>query len=200
MKTARFADCGRRIFGHRLAVGLLAVIPAAFLIEPLHWNALPASIRVIALIGITGGLFLRAWAAAHAGNHTRSSTIEAGKLASSGPYSRVRNPIYLGNFILGVGMVALLGDPWLIPLHLITFAVLYATIIPAEEQFLAREFGSAYQAYVANVPRLFPRLLPWSAGASRRPEWHNAFGEVRIAAILVAIYAALQMAPRVLPS
>ena len=200
MKTARFAECGKRIFGHRLGVGLLAVIPAAFLIEPRDWNALPAFIRFVALAGIAGGLLLRAWSAAHAGGHTRSSTIEAGKLASSGPYSRVRNPIYLGNFILGLGMVALLGDPWLIPLHLITFVVLYATIIPAEEQFLAREFGPAYQAYVANVPRLFPRLLPWTAASSRRPDWHNAFGEVRIAAILVAIYAALQAVPRVLAS
>ena len=200
MNTALFAECGKRIFGHRLTVGLLAVIPAAFLITPRDWNALPVSVRCVALSGIVAGLLLRAWAAAHAGSHTRSDTIEAGKLAASGPYSRVRNPIYLGNFILGLGMVALLGDPWLLPLHLITFAVLYATIIPAEEQYLSREFGPAYRTYVANVPRLLPRLMPWSAAPSRRPEWNNAVGEVRIALILVAIYAALQFVPRLLAS
>ena len=200
MKTARLAECGKRMFGHRLFLGLLPVIPAAFLIQPRDWNALPVLIRCVALAGIGGGLLLRAWAAAHAGSHTRSGTIEGGNLASSGPYSRVRNPIYLGNFILGLGMVALLGDPWLLPLHFVTFTVLYATIIPAEEQYLAREFGPAYQAYVANVPRLLPRLVPWTAAAPRRPDWHNAFGELRIAAILAAIYAALQVVPRVLPS
>ncbi len=200
MKTARLAKWGKRIFGHRLFIGLLPVIPAAFLIQPRDWDALPFAIRCIALVGVAGGLLLRAWAAAHAGNHTRSSTIEGGKLASSGPYSRVRNPIYLGNFILGLGMVALLGDPWLLPMHLITFAVLYATIIPAEEQFLAREFGPAYQAYAANVPRLLPRLFPWTAGAPCHPEWRNSFGEVRIAVILVAIYVTLQVVPRALAS
>jgi protein-S-isoprenylcysteine O-methyltransferase Ste14 len=137
---------------------------------------------------------LRGWAAACAGNHTRSATIAAPRLVTGGPYSRVRNPIYLGTVILGMGMTGLIGDLRLAPLLVAACALLYLTIIPAEEQFLARKFGAAYASYRNAVPRLIPRFRKWREATPVQPVWRNARGEAGIAATLAAIYGALRWA------
>ena len=59
---------------------------------------------------VLAGLAIRMWAAGFAGRHTRSEQIEGSKLATTGPYAHLRNPIYLGSALLGVGMVLLIGD------------------------------------------------------------------------------------------
>jgi hypothetical protein len=89
--------------------------------------------------------------------------------------------------ILGLGFVGFLGDPWMLLLYGLTFAVLYVTIIPAEEEFLRQKFPEEYASYSAAVPRLIPRLRPW-LGARQRPlDWFAASGELRVALMLVAI-------------
>jgi protein-S-isoprenylcysteine O-methyltransferase Ste14 len=183
------ARAGHRLFPWRLLVGLGAVILAAFLVEPRRPS--PAwLIGSLALVGL--GLALRAWAAAFAGGHTRDASISAPRLITSGPYGRVRNPIYLGTIILGCGMVGLIGDLRLIPLLFAACLLLYATIIPAEEQFLARKFGEEFSRYRRAVPCLIPRLTSWTAGSPAQPIWSNARGELSIAAILLAIQAFLR--------
>jgi protein-S-isoprenylcysteine O-methyltransferase Ste14 len=52
----------------------------------------------------------------------------------------VRNPIYLGTVILGIGMVILSGDRRLLLLCALTFLALYFGMIPAEEEFLSQKF------------------------------------------------------------
>src|SRR5207244_12763788 len=134
------------------------------------------------------GLALRGWAAASAGGHTRTLAIEAPKLATGGPYAHVRNPIYLGNFILGLGMIGLIGDPWLLVPHFIFFAFFFATVVRAEEDFLARQFGEEYARYRRAVPRFFPALRPWINRTKCRLTWSAAREEAVIALILLVIY------------
>src|SRR5688500_12069093 len=135
---------GRRIFPRRLFLGLAAVIPAIWIVEPARsgWTRTAAALALI-----LAGLGMSAWAAAYAGAHTRSPSIGARDLVTAGPYSRVRNPIYLGTVILGLGMTGLIGDWRLAPLLFLACLILYVTIIPAEEQFLAEKFGAAYARY-----------------------------------------------------
>ena len=102
------------------------------------------------------GLAIRMWAAACAGHHTRSGQIEAPRLITGGPYAFVRNPIYLGSLVLGLGMVGLLGDPWLLLPHALVFAVFFGMIVPAEEQFLAAQFGEEFARFCRAVPRAVP--------------------------------------------
>ena len=104
------------------------------------------------------------------------------------------NPIYLGSIILGLGMVGLLGDPWLLPLHVAAFAFLYAVIVPAEEEFLRGQFGSEFENYRRAVPRMIPRLRPWPGRNERPFNWDVLRGEEKIAGILVFIYAAMRAA------
>ena len=146
----------------------------------------------IALIAL--GLGLRAWAGGCAGAHTRLATIAAPRLVTGGPFAYVRNPIYLASVILGLGMVALVGDPWLLALYAGVFVLLYTAIVPAEEKFLREKFGAAYERYCAQVPRAIPRLRAWKDAEPARFDVRAALGEARLAFILAGIYALLRAA------
>jgi protein-S-isoprenylcysteine O-methyltransferase Ste14 len=186
---SKLAQAGRWIFPRRLFAGLAAVVVAAAIVDPVEFT--PAlGLPSLALIGM--GLGLRAWAAACAGDHTREASISAPQLVTDGPYGMVRNPIYLGTVILGMGMVGLIGDWKLAPLLVGACVLLYTTIIPAEEQFLSAKFGAAFDAYRAEVPQLFPRWRKRRDAGKGRRVWANAMGDLRIGAILVAIYAFLR--------
>jgi protein-S-isoprenylcysteine O-methyltransferase Ste14 len=183
---------GRIVFANRLLLGLFVVAIAGLFVRPTFpGSPEEAIVTGISIILVIAGVILRAWAAGWAGNHTRTSNIEAGKLATNGPYAFVRNPIYLGSIILGIGMLGIIGDWRLSPLCVATFAALYLVIIPAEEEFLHREYPLEYKVYCRNVRRLLPRFTPW-AGAERTSfAWQPALGEWQTVVILVSILAFL---------
>jgi protein-S-isoprenylcysteine O-methyltransferase Ste14 len=186
--TPRLARFGRVVFPRRLWVGLLVVGLAAFLVEPraLPWPWQAASLALV-LLGLAG----RAWAAGCAGRHTREARIEAPRLVTGGPFAHVRNPIYLASILLGFGMVGLVGDPWLLALHLGVCVLLYAGIVPAEEQFLREKFGRDYLRYCAHVPRLWPRMRAWEGAQPADYDGRAWLDQARLALILAAIYAGL---------
>lgn len=185
---------GRRCFPWRIVVGLAALPFGMLAVKPRnHFGEFAPIAVVVSLILVLAGLSLRAWAAAIAGDHTRSSKIEAPRLVTGGPFAHVRNPIYLGSFILGFGMVGLLGDLWLLVPHLLVFAVFFGAIVPAEENFLQRRFGEDYARYRRAVPKVIPSLRPWGARTASRPLWRAARGEAFIALLLVAIYGAFRV-------
>lgn len=191
--SAIFAGVGVRIFHRRMHVGLSAVLLATLVYRPRDFFGAHATAATLAsLLLVLAGLALRAWAAGCAGGHTRRATIEAPRLATGGPFAHVRNPIYLASVILGVGMVGLLADPWMLALCVAVFVFLYTAIVPAEERFLHGQFGDAYARYCTHVPRLLPRLRRWSEAEQRPFERAAIVGEVRLAILLVAIYAGLR--------
>lgn len=184
------AKTGRVVFSHRIVFALLAVIAGAMLIHPRpieRWET--AAFGAL----IAAGLALRAWAAGCAGHHTRSTTIEAPALTTSGPYAHVRNPIYVGSILAGFGLAGLTADPWMLLLCAAAFLVLYATIVPAEERFLAGAFGEKYAAYARAVPRLIPRLTPWPGRSNTPFHWRSVLEESSTAAILLAVAAILRL-------
>jgi protein-S-isoprenylcysteine O-methyltransferase Ste14 len=191
----RLARLGHPLFRHRLAIGLGVTAAAAPFVRPTR-AATPAEARLKAggLCLVLSGMGIRAWAAGFAGRHTRSATVEGSKLATGGPYAHVRNPIYLGSVMLGVGMVLLIGDRRLFVPCALTFLGLYSGLIPAEEEFLGRQFPDEYRAYCRHVPRLLPRLTAW-AGAVKAPfDWQAGCGEWRLSLILALIWGAFRVA------
>ena len=188
-----FAAIGVRIFHRRLHVGLIAVLFAALVYRPRDFFGAHATSGMLVSLGLVlAGLALRAWGAGCAGGHTRRATIEAPRLATGGPFAHVRNPIYLASVILGVGMVGLLADPWMLALCVTVFVFLYTAIVPAEERFLRGQFGDAYARYCAQVPRLLPRLRPWAEAEQRPFDPAAILDEARLALLLIAIYAGLR--------
>ena len=85
------------------------------------------------------------------------------KLATNGPYAFVRNPLYVGNFFLGLGVAVIVWN-WVIGvIFLAGFLGIYAGTIRGEEKHLREMFGAAYEDYCKSVPRFFPRLTPYKS-------------------------------------
>jgi hypothetical protein len=102
------------------------------------------------------GLALRALAA---------GTIHKGHdLAVTGPYAYLRHPLYLGTFLVGLGLVVAGGRWLMLLLFLGIFAWMYGWSVRSEESELELRYGEAYRRYRAAVPAFIPRVLPWSAG------------------------------------
>jgi protein-S-isoprenylcysteine O-methyltransferase Ste14 len=178
---------GRKFFANRLLFGLIIAFLAAFFIRiHLPWSDWPIW-RVLSAVLVLLGLGIRALADGFAGRHTRTEEIEAPRLSTGGPYSFVRNPIYVGSMVLGLGMVGLLASSIALIPYLAVFAVFYFAVIPAEEQFLRKTFGRQYEEYCQNVPRMRPRLTPWLGAEKTGFDWKPALGEWRVALAILAI-------------
>ena len=118
------------------------------------------------------GEYIRIWAVSHAGGATRTRDVGAPFLCTSGPYSRVRNPLYIGNLMMFSGIVLIAGSPNL-PLMLgvtVTFFIVqYSIIVSLEEETLIGIFGEPYAIYRKNVRALLPRLTAWKDAEPREP-------------------------------
>ena len=79
-----------------------------------------------------------------------------GELATAGPYSIVRNPLYLGNLLGAVGFGFAVEQPYLAALLALSFALFYPAVVAREEERLAAIFGERYREYCARVPRWIP--------------------------------------------
>ena len=119
------------------------------------------------------GEFFRIWAVSHAGKSTRSRRLKAPVLVTTGPYAVVRNPIYLGNFLIGLGMVVFAEAIFLTPLFLILFVLQYRAIVAQEECFLEEKFGEEFRRYCTLVPKWMPRVQPITRGFGFGPNFYS---------------------------
>jgi hypothetical protein len=93
------------------------------------------------------GESIRFWGVAYAGSLTRvTGSVGAPDVVIAGPFSYVRNPLYIGNILMytGVGVMANALTPWLVLVALVYFSVQYSLIVSLEEEFLEKEFGDGY--------------------------------------------------------
>lgn len=82
-------------------------------------------------------------------------------VVTDGPYSIVRNPLYVFSFFGALG-VGLSTGTITIPALLATFFLIYyAQVVRREERFLADNLGAEYVAYLAKVPRWMPDFRLW---------------------------------------
>lgn len=136
--------------------------PIPFIVALLYFSE-PARYTVIAgTLFIAVGEFLRIWAVGYAGASTRARTLGAARdLVTTGPYSYVRNPLYLGNFLLSLGVCLLANVYWLVAVLIIGYFCQYLPIVALEEAYLLESCGSVYQTYREQVPRFFPQFRPY---------------------------------------
>lgn len=143
------------------------------------------------------GEALRASGVLYVGSETRvTGEVGASKLVTSGPFAFVRNPLYVGNILiyLGIGVMSLALWPWLQVAALVWFLFQYTLIVKEEEGFLREKFGQEYDDYCARVPRFLFRLTPykswnpvsidWSAGWRSEQRTLQAFA---IATLIIVI-------------
>ncbi len=152
--------------------------PIPLLIAILIW-AKPSAARMIGGFALTLlGENLRLWGVRHAGGATRTTGIPGAgvELITHGPFAHVRNPLYLGNFIvcLGLCVMASAWMPWMLLVFIVVFALQYGAIVSFEEENLRRHFGPIYETYLAAVPRFLPRIRPFQPQTSSRMPWRRA--------------------------
>lgn len=108
------------------------------------------------------GLGIRIYTIGHTPANTSGRNAMKGQLADSlnttGIYSVVRHPLYLGNFFMWLGIAFLTGNFWFTALFCLLYWIYYERIMFAEEQFLRNKFGAEYIQWAANVPAFVPNL------------------------------------------
>ena len=150
--------------------------PIPFILALLYF-ANPTWISVsISIPFITIGEFLRIWAVGYAGGTTRATALGAARdLVTTGPYSYVRNPLYLGNLLLSLGITIFSHVPWLIPVLIIGYFIQYKPIIVVEEKYLFETCGQVYEEYHREVSRFIPNFHSYTNPSSHDFSWSRAF-------------------------
>jgi len=93
------------------------------------------------------------------GRNTKSQVAE--ELNTTGMYSVVRNPLYLGNFIIWLGLSLFIRLWWFSVIIILVFWIYYERIIFAEEEFLRTKFGRLYLEWADKTPAFIPKFNQW---------------------------------------
>ena len=145
---------GGWLFRHRTS---LPVPVAAALLTLRVGQAPPSTALVASGVAVTAlGELLRLWGVHHIGAISRTRSDRLGPLVASGPFARLRNPLYVGNIALWVGFALTARLVWLAPVVVLLLGLEYHAIVRWEERLLESRLGEAYRAYAARVPRWLP--------------------------------------------
>lgn len=132
------------------------------------------AVTLAALACLLAGAVLRVWGTAYLGSAImRGPVLKGEALVAAGPYRYLRNPLYLGTWLLGVGASILMppdGAAFFLP----AFSLFVMLLINTEERFLSAKLGAPYQQYRALVPRLLPRFISRVPASPARPQWAQA--------------------------
>ena len=158
---------GGWLFRHRT----LIPIPIAIALIVLPPTSSSAGARWLGVAIVALGELIRLSAVRHIGTVSRTRTDRLGPLVASGPFRWVRNPLYIGNVALWIGLALVARLPWLIGPITLLLALEYHAIVRWEEGLLAARLGDAYREYMKNVPRWIPR--PPRAGQNTAPPAFN---------------------------
>lgn len=149
---------GKILFKYR------SYIPIPFLILMIIFQNPSFLSIIIGLILVIIGESFRFWGVVYAGSATRTtSKVGAKELIVSGAFAHLRNPLYLGNILIyiGIGIMSMSLFPYLQIIALLYFIFQYHLIIAEEESFLIEAFGEKYKRYKESVPKLLPRIKPY---------------------------------------
>src|SRR5688572_17349010 len=165
-------------------------IPVPFLVVPL---LAPGRMSMANWIGgallVAAGEAVRLAGVAAAGTVTRRRSRNVERLVTYGVFGWVRNPLYVGNFLIWIGFVIGSGLLWFLPIAMVLFAIEYSLIVRYEEGVLESTFGQEFLAYKARTPRWIPR-----PPKSSEPGPHDVKEALRSEVSTFAQYIALGLA------
>jgi protein-S-isoprenylcysteine O-methyltransferase Ste14 len=139
------------------------------------------------------GFGIRVWTVGCApirtsGRNTRSQIADT--LNTTGMYSLVRHPLYLGNFLMILGIVLFTRHLWLMLIYILLFVLYYERIIFTEEAFLKRKFGNDFIVWAKKTPAFIPKFKNYRPPAHKF-NWKKALKTEYngFAALLLSMFA-----------
>ncbi len=164
-------------------------IAIAILLFPATSSSIGLHAAGLALIA--AGEALRLSAVRHIGAVSRTRTDRLGPLVASGPFRWVRNPLYIGNLALWLGLALVAQLPRLVAPIALLLIIEYHAIVRWEEQLLESRLGNSYRDYMKSVPRWIPRPpAPGASDISTRPApftWGETLFSERGTLIAIAV-------------
>ena len=140
-------------------------IPYKILSSPNHTLLFDiGELRYFGIVPIVFGTIVYLWCSIcfiFIGKGTPIHSMPPKKLVIAGLYRFVRNPMYVGGFLILAGEAVLFQSGGLLAYFLLMFAIFNLHVLAYEEPRLLKRFGESYQHYRAGVRRWFPRLTPY---------------------------------------
>jgi protein-S-isoprenylcysteine O-methyltransferase Ste14 len=153
----RFAFRFRNLLFPLILVGVLAIsTPRDPLGDPAYDVWMDLAGTLVVLLGLSVRAITIGYEYIVRGG--RGKQVYADHLVQGGIYAHTRNPMYLGNALILLGLALVINAPVFYLLALPLTALMYGSIIAAEEAYLREKFGAGFDDYCARVNRLFPRL------------------------------------------
>lgn len=124
--------------------------------------------EVFCLIISLSGLAIRIVTVGYVSDGTSGRNTKrqkASELNTTGMYSLLRHPLYLGNFLIWLGVAIFAGIWWLAIIMILSYWLYYERIIFAEEKFLQRKFGQEYTDWAKKTPIFLPKFNSWKKPA-----------------------------------
>jgi len=135
------------------------IYPETFILEETPYEIY---YEMFALLISLIGLFIRIYTVGHTPKNTSGRNTNQGQVAdtlnTTGIYSIVRHPLYVGNFLMWFGPAMLTGHFWFVIAFVLFYWVYYERIMYAEEQFLRRKFSVQFLKWAENVPAFMPKF------------------------------------------
>ncbi|MDA3844859.1 MAG: isoprenylcysteine carboxylmethyltransferase family protein [Candidatus Kapabacteria bacterium] len=162
-----FERSGNWLFKRRsfLPIVIFVMLPLAVWFDPGSLIRFPEmQLAIFGLIVSFLGLVVRSYAVGFSAKYTsgrnRSGQV-AGSVNKKGIYSIVRHPLYLGNFLMWLGLIIYTGMIWFILFVVLIFWVYYERIMFAEESFLRGKFKEDYSEWADRTPCFIPNFGLW---------------------------------------
>ncbi|WP_438966204.1 methyltransferase family protein [Flavobacterium sp.] len=146
-----------------LGVGMLLFLQTELHPETFFLKKTPYEIyyEMFCLVVSLLGLLIRIFVIGYVPKNTSGRTVKtqvADSLNTTGMYSLVRHPLYLGNYFMWLGPALLSGNFWFIISFTLLYWIYYERIMFSEEKFLRGKFGGTYLTWAEKVPAFVPNF------------------------------------------
>lgn len=132
------------IIKYRAFIGIVCLLVLLYLAAPT-----PTS-TAIGFFFIIAGMFFRAWASGYINKDN--------ELATKGPYALTRNPLYFGNFVLGLGIAIAGNNIASYAIFIAYYFLFFPFLMALEHKRLKKKFGASYEQWAEKSHSFFPKL------------------------------------------
>jgi protein-S-isoprenylcysteine O-methyltransferase Ste14 len=144
----------------------LPLVAALLVIPPSAADLDRTWLMPLGVLTVVLGEAVRFWGVHHIGAISRTRSERLGPLIDSGPFARVRNPLYVGNILLWLGFALSARLLWFAPVVVGLLLVEYHAIVRWEERLLEGRIGESYREYTRRVPRWLPNVFARPSSAA----------------------------------